>query len=300
MKREFGSKLIEDFLAHQDLRLVADTSGAYIPGHGTPTVIIVGCNRPPVGSTVRAVLGIRGEPGQPENPAKGVVWTSIVDHIDSPGWDDTWVTITDLDRVRLGAHPWSLTGGYAADVAAALEKAGTVRLRARVVSIGRTTASGEDEAFFTLPHKGRALGLDDSARHVVIGECLRDYLIDNPRLMWWPYQDKKGRIAVDEEKSAFARASFSRTGASFCIGSWWKRTSFFAPGRLRELRRLLERAVPPADLRAARPGRARVLLGRVLRVVDEDVGALRELRRASDRRPRSARCRSRRRPTCPP
>ena len=45
MKREFGSKLIEDFLAHKDLRLVADTSGAYIPGHGTPTVIIVGRNQ---------------------------------------------------------------------------------------------------------------------------------------------------------------------------------------------------------------------------------------------------------------
>ena len=42
MKREFGSKLIEKFLAQQDLRLVVDTSGAYIPGHGTPTVIIVG------------------------------------------------------------------------------------------------------------------------------------------------------------------------------------------------------------------------------------------------------------------
>ena len=66
MKREFGTKLIEDFLAHQDLRLVADTSGAYIPGHGTPTVIIVGRNQRPVGSTVRAVLGVRGEPGPPE------------------------------------------------------------------------------------------------------------------------------------------------------------------------------------------------------------------------------------------
>src|SRR6266700_522706 len=42
MKREFGTKIIEDFLAHQDLRLVVDTSGAFIPGHGTPTVIIVG------------------------------------------------------------------------------------------------------------------------------------------------------------------------------------------------------------------------------------------------------------------
>ncbi len=72
MKREFGTKLIEDYLPRVDLRLVADTSGAYIPGHGTPTVIIVGRNHGPVASTVRAVLGIRGEPGRPENPAKGL------------------------------------------------------------------------------------------------------------------------------------------------------------------------------------------------------------------------------------
>ena len=84
MKREFGTKLIEDFLTHQDLRLVADTSGAYIPGHGTPTVILVGRNQRPVGPTVRAVLGIRGEPGRPDDPAKGIVWTSIVEHVDDP------------------------------------------------------------------------------------------------------------------------------------------------------------------------------------------------------------------------
>ena len=113
MKREFGTKLIEDFLAHQDLRLVADTSGAYIPGHGTPTVIIVGRNQRPVGSTVRAVLGVRGEPGRPDDPAKGIVWTSIVEHVDDSGWDDGWVTVTDLDRTLLATHPWSLSGGGA-------------------------------------------------------------------------------------------------------------------------------------------------------------------------------------------
>ena len=72
MKREFGTKLIEDFLAHQDLRLVVDTSGAYIPGHGTPTIIVVGRHQPPVCSTVRTVLGVRGEPGRPHEPSKGM------------------------------------------------------------------------------------------------------------------------------------------------------------------------------------------------------------------------------------
>src|SRR5262249_36212990 len=42
MKREFGKKLIEEFFPHIDLTHVIDTSGAYIPGHGIPTVILFG------------------------------------------------------------------------------------------------------------------------------------------------------------------------------------------------------------------------------------------------------------------
>ena len=47
MKREFGKKLIEEFFPRIDLTHVIDTSGAYIPGHGTPTVILFGRNRKP-------------------------------------------------------------------------------------------------------------------------------------------------------------------------------------------------------------------------------------------------------------
>ena len=199
MKREFGTKLIEDFLAHQDLCLVADTSGAYIPGHGTPTVIIVGRNQRPTSLTVRAVLGVRGEPDRPDNAAKGIVWTSMVEHIDDSNWDDGWITITDLDRPVLDQHPWSLTGGSATNVAAAIERARTARLGARTVSIGRTTASGEDEAFFVIQHKTRTLGLEALTREIAIGECLRDYAVNDPRLVWWPYQDIEGLRPVSEE-----------------------------------------------------------------------------------------------------
>jgi hypothetical protein len=48
MKREFGAKLIEQVLPRLDLTHVVDTSGAYIPGHGTPTVILFGRHRAPV------------------------------------------------------------------------------------------------------------------------------------------------------------------------------------------------------------------------------------------------------------
>ena len=62
MKRDFGKKLIENFFPKIDLTHIIDTSGAYIPGHGTPTVILFGRNRNPSGDAVRAVLGIKGEP----------------------------------------------------------------------------------------------------------------------------------------------------------------------------------------------------------------------------------------------
>lgn len=73
MKREFGTPVVEKFLPTKDLELVIDTSGAYIPGHGTPTVILVGRNAAPEGETVRAVLGIQGEPGRPTEASEGKV-----------------------------------------------------------------------------------------------------------------------------------------------------------------------------------------------------------------------------------
>ena len=86
MKREFGKKLIEDFFQKVDLTHVIDTSGAYIPGHGTPTVILIGRRRlARTDSSIRAALGVRGEPKQPEVPAKGHVWQAIVTQIDCPG-----------------------------------------------------------------------------------------------------------------------------------------------------------------------------------------------------------------------
>ncbi len=57
MKREFGKKLIEEYFAKVDLTHVIDTSGAYIPGHGTPTVILFGRNREPVGTTCPSCTG---------------------------------------------------------------------------------------------------------------------------------------------------------------------------------------------------------------------------------------------------
>ncbi|MEZ5229963.1 MAG: hypothetical protein R2710_25860 [Acidimicrobiales bacterium] len=122
MEREFGKKLIEDFLASEvDLTHVIDTSGAYIPGHGTPTVILFGRNRGPVGDKLRAVLGVRGEPSSPAVPAEGKVWSSIERLIDQPGAEDDFVSVDQLGRERLAGHPWSLQGGAAGPLTKLIE-----------------------------------------------------------------------------------------------------------------------------------------------------------------------------------
>lgn len=77
MKREFGKKFVETYLPALDLQWVIDTSGAYIPGHGTPTVILVHRNQPPTSEHVKTVLGKRGEPRIPDDPERGLVWADI-------------------------------------------------------------------------------------------------------------------------------------------------------------------------------------------------------------------------------
>ncbi|MBK8460810.1 MAG: hypothetical protein IPL43_12030 [Micropruina sp.] len=146
MKREFGTPMVEDLLAHLDLRFVIDTSGAYIPGHGTPTVIIVGRNRSPLTGAVRAVLGIRGEPGRPDNAAEGLVWSSIINQIDAGTFQNAWITVSALERSSLGRHPWSLSGGGADRVLSRIQESTASRVgppertdRLRQVSRGRTT-----------------------------------------------------------------------------------------------------------------------------------------------------------------
>jgi hypothetical protein len=187
MKREFGTKVIENFLAHQDLRLVADTSGAFIPGHGTPTIVIVGRNGPVTQSTVRAILGVRGEPGSPDDPTKGLVWTSITEHVDQPGWEDKWITVADLPRSALNSHPWSLSGGGAIDLLTRLETA-RPRLGDRVASVGITSFTLEDDVYIAPRSAFMTRGVRHSLREMVLGDGLRDWRLDNQPFAIFPYE----------------------------------------------------------------------------------------------------------------
>jgi len=232
MKREFGKKLIEQWVPQHDLTHVIDTSGAYIPGHGTPTVILFGRSRPPVGPAVRAVMGIRGEPSRPANPEKGLVWSSIVDLVDEPGTQSEFVSVVDLDRQRLKSHPWSIGGGGAAELKDRLDGRGRP-LSSVIEHIGYTGQTNADDAMLAPVAAHRRYGMPpELVRQVVVGDIVRDWAIGRSDHGWFPYLHES-LVDIETVPTAlrrlwpyrttmWARATFSKLTYREEGRSWWE------------------------------------------------------------------------------
>ena len=238
MKRGFGVKLVEDFLGNQDLYLVADTSGAHIPGHGTPTVILAARNRAPRTATVRAVLAIRGESGVPEDPSRGNVWREIADNIDNPGYTGHFRSVVDLPREVLARHPWSLSGGGAIELRGILD-ASKGRLDNIVRSWGAVVLTRADPVF-VWDRAAAVLGRE-LFRPFVTGEDVRDWRIEPRSTLIYPYGDDRQPVEdprvlrklwpyrVDlRERVAFGLGQLER-------GLPWYSYSMFFANRLQDL-----------------------------------------------------------------
>lgn len=176
MKREFGSKLIEKVLPRLDLTHVVDTSGAYIPGHGTPTVILFGRHRPPVDDGVRTVMGIKGEPSTPADPTQGLVWSAILSQMDLAGSESDFVSVTDTPRTTFAKHPWSIGGGGVADVKEVIETIGKETFGSKTVAMGFFGISAADEVMLADPASFFRQGVEpDRMRPAIAGDEVRDW-----------------------------------------------------------------------------------------------------------------------------
>lgn len=207
MKREFGTKLVEDFLPTIELDYVVDTSGAYIPGHGTPTVILIGRRATPARrGAVRAVLGVRGEPEQPDSPESGLVWSAIEKQVENPGSESDWVNVVDVPRSRLANHPWSLSGGGASDLLEKIERNARSTLKDVIEGrIGFASFPGADDVFFAEMgdlHRNR---LEDAVvRPVILGDLVRDFEIRTGEVAVAPYGKTYELLEIDM-RSGWAR-----------------------------------------------------------------------------------------------
>jgi hypothetical protein len=211
MKREFGKKLIEAFFPTVDLTHVIDTSGAYIPGHGTPTVILFGRRREPVGDTVRAVLGIRGEPTTPADPTQGLVWTAITQQIDQAGSQSDYVSVADTPRTSFHSHPWSIGGGGASELKEQLDESDAL-LGTIATSIGITSFTLEDDIFLLPSHARRRFVIPPTeARPMIVGDALRDWKDDEVDDAVFPYTSQFAPILGSSASPALSYLWLART-----------------------------------------------------------------------------------------
>lgn len=196
MKREFGSKLIEQVLPQLDLTHVVDTSGAYIPGHGTPTVLLFGRNRAPVNDDVRTVMGIKGEPNAPNDPAHGLVWSAIVEQIDQPDSESAFVSVADTPRATFGKHPWSIGGGGAAQLREQIEESGEA-LKASGADLGYLVITGEDNCLMLAKSAVTRCGFIHSLP-IAEGDVVRDWRSDSDLCVLWPYEQDGEDLPEDQ------------------------------------------------------------------------------------------------------
>ena len=190
MKREFGKKLVENFLPTWDLTSLIDTSGAYLPGHGTPTIIVFGRNQNPTTDKVRAVFGLRGEPSTPEDPAKGLVWSAIESQADDADSTTEYVRSIDWPRSRVHSHPMVFGGG--ADLWFRVDTAPSTRLGSVAESIGFHAISGEDPVFLEWPPSIVGRRSDFQGRTFVPGTSVRDWAVSANELALFPYNEDLG------------------------------------------------------------------------------------------------------------
>ena len=197
MKREFGKGLIEQCIPSWDVTHVIDTSGAYIPGHGTPTVILFGRNQAPVKATIRTVMGIRGEPATPNDPRCGLVWQAILEQVDHPESPDSYVSVGDVSREIFARHPWSVGGGGASALRERLEAANPARLGSTTDVIGFGAITGADDAYAAdRVEQWRRRGAE--SHHLLayaVGDAVRDWGIVDPPTVIYPYGTGGGRLA---------------------------------------------------------------------------------------------------------
>ena len=192
-KREFGKPLVEDFLPQVDVDGVIDTSGAYIPGHGTPTLVLTGRDRAPSqASTVTMVSGKRGEPFAPEVPSQGKVWTSIKDRLNKVPSEDGWTASQERPQQEFWSHPWRL-GSAETDAVFRSLRSKTL-LKDHVHRIGYIASTGADDLFSMTSASMRRWGVEATATiDLVTGSQVRDWQVRSELRAFFPrtWQDRR-------------------------------------------------------------------------------------------------------------
>ncbi len=187
-KRDFGKPLVEKVLPQWDLTKIIDTSGAYIPGHGTPTLMLFGRKRAPVGDAVVSVLGKRGEREMPEDPANAPVWTEIREHHADIGFDGNFVSVETVTRKIASSHPWILSGGLGSTLKRRLDEACSKTLISVAKDVGAYAITRASDLFDMSGAVYQRSGVEaEVIRTHIAGNNVRDWIITSDTSVPVPY-----------------------------------------------------------------------------------------------------------------
>jgi hypothetical protein len=231
MKREFGKKLIEQFLPTVDLTHVVDTIDVVFPppGFGTPTAILFGRHRHPVSATVRTVMGIKGESTPPSEPARGRVWLAILEQIDQVGSESAFVSVADMPRTTFAKHPWSIGGGGVADLREMIQDNAKLVLSQVVDTVGVLGMTNADEVMIADRASFRRKGVS-TIKKLLLADEFRDWSQRNGTWVYFPYDSELLPLERDPHAHKWLwptrttlgnRATFSKKTYFVEGRAWW-------------------------------------------------------------------------------
>lgn len=192
-KREFGKPLVEDFFPTVGLQKVVDCSGLMFPGHGTPTCLVFGQNaKPESESSIRVAAILPGGGDLHTPPEESSLWHTLAKHHDNPGFGNARVVVADRSRSDMAEWPWSFDVG-----AAPTKKLIETNCEHPLVdflgaSVGFDAISAANDIYY-LPGDffRRARIPREFAKHLLVGEMLRNYEPDQTACTLWPYHGGK-------------------------------------------------------------------------------------------------------------
>ncbi len=200
-RRSFGKALVEKVLPQHDLSFVADCSGVFIPGHGTPTVILAGRRSSPRDESLWVLSCLQGEPETPEDPVDGQVWQAVLRAFRGMAhgreYEDDWVALARRSRTTYCQYPWSF-GGVAMELLERLDEHCSGTFGDLVESIGFHCIFGQQDAFIYTPSEARRLRIPAaSTRPLLYGEVVRDHFVTVDTVAIFPYNEKAELAPVD-------------------------------------------------------------------------------------------------------
>jgi hypothetical protein len=197
-KRDYGKTLIEKVLPRLDVQKVIDTSGCYLPGHGTPTLLLFGRNRNPSGNDVVAVLGKRGERDVPAHASVAPVWAEVVTHHSEVGFEGSYVSVETTPPGELKRHPWVLAGGGARSFLRRME-AKHRPIESIAASIGVAVFTLEDAAYVhPADVHARQSVLPEHSRELLEGDRIGDWQEVSSEHVLFPYNPEYRPLKTEE------------------------------------------------------------------------------------------------------